>query len=194
MIRKFNSKKDLILDATLQLMAEKNSTKISIREIAARADMNVASINYYFNSKKELLEEVDKHFLSNFLDIFDVLGKDELSKEEILESWLKKAISYGFHYPGILIYIQDKLQNAESDTDMTFRYELLLMISEVKDLLIEIINPYENDEAGLFMALGGCFFFPLLAKKYLENMDINLSEEQLYEQIISVIDKFRNKI
>ncbi len=47
--------KDLILDAAEQLFAENGFDATSLREITARAGVNLAAVNYHFQSKEALL-------------------------------------------------------------------------------------------------------------------------------------------
>ncbi len=48
------STRDRILDTAERLFAEKGFDGVSVREITSRAGCNVASVSYYFGSKKEL--------------------------------------------------------------------------------------------------------------------------------------------
>jgi len=50
--------KDRLLDAAENLFAEKDFENVSIRELAAAADVNVAAVNYHFQGKENLFHEV----------------------------------------------------------------------------------------------------------------------------------------
>lgn len=52
------SVKDRLVDAAEELFCERGFKGTSIREIAASAGCNIASVNYYFGSKEKLYEEV----------------------------------------------------------------------------------------------------------------------------------------
>ena len=58
--------KDDILDAAELLFSEQGFTQTSMREITTRAEVNLASVNYHFGSKKNLIQAVLKRY-------FDVL-------------------------------------------------------------------------------------------------------------------------
>lgn len=49
-------KKEHIINAAIDLFAEKGFEGTSIRDLASKADVNVAMINYYFGSKEKLFE------------------------------------------------------------------------------------------------------------------------------------------
>lgn len=55
---KKDSSRDRLLDAAEELFAEIGYAGISVREIAARAKVNLGSIPYYFGTKEKLLKEV----------------------------------------------------------------------------------------------------------------------------------------
>lgn len=60
------STKSQILDAAEALFAEQGFNQTSMREITSRAGVNLASVNYHFGSKKNLIQAVLKRY-------FDVL-------------------------------------------------------------------------------------------------------------------------
>jgi AcrR family transcriptional regulator len=55
--------KDRLLDAAEELFCERGFKGTSIRDIAASAGCNIASVNYYFGSKEKLYEEVWRRHL-----------------------------------------------------------------------------------------------------------------------------------
>ncbi len=58
--------KTRILDAAEKLFAERGFSETSLRLITSKAEVNLASVNYHFGSKKELIRAV----LARFLDVF----------------------------------------------------------------------------------------------------------------------------
>ena len=58
--------KTRILDAAEKLFAERGFSETSLRLITSKAEVNLASINYHFGSKKELIRAV----LARYLDVF----------------------------------------------------------------------------------------------------------------------------
>lgn len=51
------SKKDLILQTTLELIKNEGIEQVTVRKIANRANVNAALINYHFGSKDKLLND-----------------------------------------------------------------------------------------------------------------------------------------
>jgi AcrR family transcriptional regulator len=62
MEHELNDKQRQIMERALEVFAEKGFDSASVRDIAQRADVNVAMISYYFGSKEKLLEAI---FLSH---------------------------------------------------------------------------------------------------------------------------------
>lgn len=58
--------KTRILDAAEKLFAERGFSETSLRLITSKAEVNLASVNYHYGSKKELIRAV----LARYLDVF----------------------------------------------------------------------------------------------------------------------------
>jgi len=71
--------KQRIIDASRELFSEVGYESTSVREIAKKAGVNLASINYYFKSKKNLLAEI---FLLNFETFAQSVGVMYQSKDD----------------------------------------------------------------------------------------------------------------
>ena len=59
--------KEKIIIATLECIEKKGIQAITVRDIAEKAGINLASVNYYFGSKEALLEEALKYSLYSSL-------------------------------------------------------------------------------------------------------------------------------
>ena len=88
------SVKDRLLDAAEGLFCERGFKGTSIRDIAASAGCNIASVNYYFGSKEKLYEQVWHRYLIPMRDarigsINKVMSQAEslLNLEDLLKSF-----------------------------------------------------------------------------------------------------------
>ena len=97
-----------ILEATQELIRERGFENASVREIAKRASVNVASINYYFSKKENLMGEIlillSEELFDNLKEKIDNDGNqhnieslglkiyDVLKENEGLHSNLKKML------------------------------------------------------------------------------------------------------
>jgi AcrR family transcriptional regulator len=60
--------RDRLLDSAEELFCERGFSDVSIRDIAAVADCNIASVNYYFGGKEKLYREVWRRHLITMRD------------------------------------------------------------------------------------------------------------------------------
>ena len=96
-------KKENIMNAAIELFAEKGFEGTSIRDLATKADVNVAMVNYYFGTKDKLFEallEQKATFMRGRLD--EIASNDKLSEIEkvdaIVESYVGRILSQpSFH-------------------------------------------------------------------------------------------------
>lgn len=82
---KAEQQKEQLLDSAYHLLAEKSFKKITIREIAAKANVSSAMISYHFGSKELLfMELVNKLASRNLGQMADILTSDNPLKMLIL--------------------------------------------------------------------------------------------------------------
>ena len=91
-------KKEHILNTAIELFAEQGFDGTSIRDLASRADVNVAMVNYYFGSKDKLFEEMVEQkatFMRGRLE--EITNNTKLSEIEkidaIVESYVSRLLS-----------------------------------------------------------------------------------------------------
>jgi AcrR family transcriptional regulator len=97
-------KKEKILEAAEELFAEKGYEGTSVRDIAKRADINIAMISYYFGSKEKLLEALIEYRASYAAGILDEIDKqgapiDPMEKiEKMIDFFVDRIlINHRFH-------------------------------------------------------------------------------------------------
>jgi AcrR family transcriptional regulator len=73
-----------LMDAALDLLAERGEDGVKLRELTAAADANVAAVSYHFGSLKALCEASVEHALERFLDAL-VVSLSALGPEPGLE-------------------------------------------------------------------------------------------------------------
>ena len=93
--------RDRLLEAAEQLFAERGFDGTSIRDLAAAAGCNIASVNYYFGGKEKLYVEIWRHRLhllreTRIASIDKVLSESE--DRPVLEDLLR-SFAYAFIGP-----------------------------------------------------------------------------------------------
>ena len=91
-------KREHIITHALALFAERGFEGTSIRDIASRADVNVAMINYYFGSKDKLFEalvELRAGYMKGLLEelVHDNSKTDIEKIDVIIESYVNRLLS-----------------------------------------------------------------------------------------------------
>lgn len=96
------STKDRIVAAAQELFGEQGYPTTSMREITARADVNLAAINYHFGSKENLLHEIVRNCMKPLneerLRILDQLeaaaaqSGNPLALRDVIHAFLEPAV------------------------------------------------------------------------------------------------------
>ena len=102
-----------ILDAAQTLFAETGFTDTSLRQITSMAEVNLASVNYHFGSKKELIQAVLQRYLvvlmprldQEFTRLLAVQQPNSLS--QVLSVFVKPLLELNkVHQNGARIFLQ----------------------------------------------------------------------------------------
>src|ERR1700716_3713138 len=88
--------KDKILDTAEKLIGEQGYTATSLRQIIAKAGVNLAAVHYHFGSKEELLDAVvvrkvqpvNAARIALLERVIAAAGEGQPSVEKVLESFL----------------------------------------------------------------------------------------------------------
>ena len=133
-----NKTKEKILIVTEELILNNGIEKVSIRNIAKEASVNIASINYYFSSKRDLLTEILKRKLDALKgDLLEALihtKKFETHKPHefislVFDSFYKEKETYFGHYKIILdpdVQNSQRLEDCEKELYFPIGQEVLL--------------------------------------------------------------------
>jgi TetR/AcrR family transcriptional regulator, regulator of cefoperazone and chloramphenicol sensitivity len=135
-----NDTKSKIIEAAAEIIGRERNLNLTIREIANRAGVNIASVNYYFGSKDNLLSEVEMLLMEKIRQIYTGLDNNSLSTREKLINWADNLIKHLIDYPGIIYLIGTRVLERENtclniylnllETDLT---PLVKELTGVKD-------------------------------------------------------------
>ncbi|ASJ96719.1 MULTISPECIES: TetR/AcrR family transcriptional regulator [Shewanella] len=104
--------KTRILDAAEKLFAERGFSETSLRLITSKAEVNLASVNYHFGSKKELIRAVLARYLDRFMpdaskELVQLKQDREPSLNEIFSSLVKPLLELNkFKSDGTRTFLQ----------------------------------------------------------------------------------------
>lgn len=104
MIQKFSEKQIKILDVAEVLIAQKGFDGTSVRDIATKANINVAMISYYFGSKEKMLVYLYQYRVQRtrerFAEFADMIkdGKPEMQMKEIIKYIVEQMFKYNYFH------------------------------------------------------------------------------------------------
>jgi AcrR family transcriptional regulator len=90
-----------IIEAAIACIEEFGFKDVTVRRIAAKAEVNSAAINYYFRSKEQLMEKVLDVTIGNAFDWSDLKDTESLPFREQLFAIVDHLIEGALHYPEI---------------------------------------------------------------------------------------------
>ena len=155
--RQNGSRKSRILDAAERLFAEHGYDGVTLRQIAKKADVDVALTNYHFGSKRELFTAVF-HRRSVFLNdirnnaleaCLDSAGSQPPLLEDIIEAYLRPlgevqaSADQGWkHYLALVAWVNNSPKWGQEFMTDNFNPFILKFIRALKDAL-----PYADEQA-----------------------------------------------
>lgn len=159
---------DRLLQVAVEVFAEKGFKEATVREICTRANVNIASVNYYFRSKQTLYSSA-LHF--SFKEANRLYPQTEtlnlsLSPESRLgffvQNFLHKLLDdshLGFHGKLIAREISDPTEAFQDMIDEAIEPQCRLLES----IILELVPTLQNNQAVLarcmFSVLGQCLVF-----------------------------------
>jgi len=174
-------KKTHIIETAVELFAEKGFEGTSIRDLATKADVNVAMINYYFGSKEKLFECLVKHKAAYTKDILEeIVNNGQLSEIEkidcIIDNYVSRLFSNRkFHriiHQELMLNEREVLQNAI----VNLLFPNSLLIRNVIDAGIKKGTFKKVDSLLVVATIVGTINQILLSKKYC-NKCLNKEDE-----------------
>jgi AcrR family transcriptional regulator len=162
--------KEKIIEKALSIIANEGLKNITIRRIAEESGVNVASLNYHFGSKDELLKEVFLFFGKKISGIFNILNSETGSAELPMRQFIHQYANYTVQYPGVLKAIFSRIMNNE---------QIAFFIKDIigpgfsalhKNIQKLIPKANESEIAMKTVHLMSSLVFPVLAGESLKNM------------------------
>jgi AcrR family transcriptional regulator len=185
----FNDKQLEILQAAEQLFAEDGFDGTSVRDIAKKANVNIAMISYYFGSKEKMLEALVLHRISDMRLQMVSLYNENISPlakiDKLIELYISRINKNRCIYQILHFEFSTKKRelNFENFTEVK-KHNLQVLENIIK----------EGQDAGIFqkdinvalippVIMGTYFHFHQNKPFYLQILDLKTEEE--YDNYIS---------
>ncbi|MDG5787017.1 forespore capture DNA-binding protein RefZ [Evansella sp. AB-P1] len=192
-----NSKasKGKVIKASIELFNVQGFSGTSVRDIARKAECNVALISYYFGSKQGLLEHLITEFLEGYVNVIEIHVTNAREKVDTSYVCLLKTIW------DVMVYQQEHHQLArfvhrEITLDTTLVRELMsTYLTKEKHLLHTILMVgHENSEMDALpneyfvLQLRGMLTMPFLHPQYIREVyHLMPNESHFLDQYFSEI-------
>lgn len=175
-----------IISETRGLISEKRN--VTIKDIADKCFMNIASVNYYFGSKEQLIDQVlDEVIYDLKKQITDLLLQNEhKSKSELLEAMITYTYNFSLENIGLISYLflnQDSSDRAGNKLIETFfsTNPFTQMIYEKLNVEMKSIDP--NIIYAKYVILFSSFAMPLFISIASNNSPTNLQVETFKNEV-----------
>jgi TetR/AcrR family transcriptional regulator, regulator of cefoperazone and chloramphenicol sensitivity len=113
-----SDKKERIKQSAIAMFAQKGN--ITIRDIAKETGVNVASINYYFGGKENLLAEIELAMVNKLHTLFGDIEQKKLDARQTGEYFIEKAYVFIQENPGFFKFIGGTL--VDQNVPYTLKY------------------------------------------------------------------------
>ena len=130
-------KKQLILDASEMLFAIKGFKETSTRDIAAKAEVNLGLIAYYFGTKNKLLQEIIQRKIGFYQDSFTIIEKLNLPIIEKLNLMVDIYIDHMFKNRHFHLIINSEVHSGKSAENKNYFNNLIYENAQIFNRIIE---------------------------------------------------------
>ncbi len=86
--------KQRIFDAAVSLFARKGFAAVSVRDIATKAKVNIAMINYYYGGKAGILKTIVNECFDKYYKTIKEVGEKDLPLEEHVKLMIRTVVDF----------------------------------------------------------------------------------------------------
>lgn len=177
-----------ILSAAIELYPIKGD--ITIREIAKKAGVNVASINYYFKNKDNLMKAVEKHYSNILYNMQNkIINDPNTTLEDKLIIWSNNLMEYMFKWPALITLVTNLImQNKDYESEIVNKFftnnEFMINVQQIISKItgIEDKDLLNYKYIQLFSGVLGPILFqviPLVSGNKGMFIDFSIKEERM---------------
>lgn len=184
-MKKDTSTEEKIRQAAREVFISKGYDGCSTREIANAAGLNVALVNYYFRSKKQLFEAIFKSTMEEFM----LVAKETFMMDQPLEMkvriFIEKEYEFMTKHPHIPGFIISELSRCDSNENENTLIQFIMEtgILETMRQEQENGNMRKLDFVSVMLIMMSNCHFPFMAKSFIQEMH-QMDDEKYAQQIV----------
>ncbi len=164
MKKKFTEKQIHILDVAEKLIAKKGFEGTSVRDISAKANINVAMISYYFGSKEKMMAYLYSYRIrktrESFAEFAEIIreGKPEMQMKELVKFAVNQLFKFNYFHGFVTMELRHN-ENSKDDL-MDFYNTFTAKIDEVikKGITSGVFTYAPKPEDILSIVVGSALF------------------------------------
>ena len=165
-VTKDASTEEKIKDAARMIFTKKGFLATTVRDIATEADINVASVNYYFRSKEKLFESImDEAVKKLFNKIEPVLNDEATTLFQKIETCAGYYIDQVLENPDFPFFIISEVMGGSTKLPSISNMKLLInshFAKQLRDLRTE--GKINFHPVHLLWNISGMIIFPFLTR------------------------------
>ena len=200
---KVKSKREKLLDTAEELFFNKGYENVSVRELTSAAGVNVAAINYYFQSKENLYRESVRRRLSFVADDLISAMKREINRDEPPD--LRTILSvYINEYMGNILMVKEAgrfIETISRDmseggiiTDILIEEMVAPVHMILKDAITRVRPDLPEDKISLcIISIGGQMFHFIRAREIIRRITGKEYNIEFLKRIVDHIIDFSLK-
>ena len=193
--QKDKSTEEKIKKAAEKIFLEKGFSASRTRDIAEEAGINLALLNYYFRSKKNLYNIIMMEKLDVFFNIIiEELKDDTIDLNEKMTELINKYIDLLIREPRLPLFIMSEVQ--QNPDFFAKRMNIKLKVREALGNKTLLYGKSLEDDMQLLLSLLGVTIFPFIIRHSMQVL-FNMNDEQ-YNQILNqrreLIPKLMNEL
>ncbi len=193
MDKKSPESKERIMASAVRLFARKGYASVGMRELAEDADVNLAMINYFFGTKKELLKVILHSFYTSYFKVLEKELTPAGTIEEKLERFIRSAITFIEHNRDRVMVVLTELPHDDPEIieyKARWAQEAMQIIqkeicSPLSDQIGRMISPFTIGPLLISMMSSRFLFAPVLEQAKPPGYGEQYFKE--YPEIISTI-------
>ncbi len=185
--------RDRLLDAAEEFFCEHGFDDTSVRDLAAAAGCNIASVNYYFGGKENLYVEMFRRYMSRLLDehienIRKAMNSEQPTLEQLIRMMVVLALrsldSDSGERPMLKMMVREVL-NPHLKAAIGINELVGKFFTELHNAIIKLC-PGLKSEAGLLCiySLDGIILHALLFSEHYAELYPELTTNELIEHIV----------
>lgn len=172
--------KQRILDAAVNLFAEKGFDATSVDEIAKLAEVNKAMIYYYFSSKEGLLSSIIRKSINEFTEIIENIDLSKFENlEEMIKAIVKEAINYIDNNNMVIKIFQRESLSKTSKWDMN----IIDIVGVIFERVEQIVRKKFSKSITIDITIVEQIMFTNLVIGYLNVKEKQVSDEEAKELV-----------